>query len=131
MGDSKINPKDRMYYENSCKLKKGYQLFECGGKSSFSNHYILINAIAGKDSRATITFSSEDYIVIDSHDSDSEIKYAKMQTPYNYLTAIPRPDILNECSSKKPQMFDFNYFSKHIGPEAGHYYSNIVLYDES
>ena len=84
-----------IYYEHSCEVKRGDYLFNMGGKSSFSNHIVELYLIADKDARATISFSSKDYVLRTAHDPINEQAYSKMQTPYSYVNNDPRPDILN------------------------------------
>ena len=126
----KVIQGERLYYEQPCILKKGDRLFECGGKSAFSNHYTLLKIIGDKNSQATVTFSSADYLIMDLFDEAGEFIYAKKQTPYNYENGIPRPDILNNCTGKIPKLFDFDFRSKYIGFGNDHFASRVVIRDE-
>jgi len=120
-----IVPSDGLYYEHPCILKKGDQRFVCGGKSSFSNHYINARFIANKNTDVTITFSSNDYILKESHDEKYETNLAKKQTPYNsYSNDLWRHDIWDKLTTKKPKMLDVGYTNKYFG---GY---NIAIDDE-
>ena len=118
MHDSKpqIVPSDGLYYEHPCIIKKGDYLFHCGGNSSFSNHFINAKFIAYKDTKVTITFSSEEYILKESCDEAYEKMLAKKQTPYySYLQNIVTSDLLERCTVKKPKLLDVEYMNKYFG----------------
>lgn len=120
-----VHPKviegERLYYENPCKVKKGDYLFECGGKSSFSNHYILISLITSDNAKATISFSANEYAPVESDignyslDAESEKLLSKKQTPYDFKNNLPRQDIINKCSAKIPKRFNIDYLNEYFG----------------
>ena len=110
-------PADTHYYEHACKINKGDFIVDCGGKSEFSHHFIKTIFIADKDAKITVTFSASDYLLKSSDDHNHESHLAKKQTPYNFSTGAPRPDILEKCTAKKPEMFDNNYRAIYFGDD--------------
>jgi len=71
--ESKFIPARGLYFEHPYTLEKGDRLFVCGGHSSFSDNYVNVYMIAGGNTKATITFSSEEYAIKESEDKDYEI----------------------------------------------------------
>jgi len=125
-----IVPSDGLYYEHQCKLKTGDNLFDCGGKSEFSNHNISIRLIAEKGTTARITFSSNDYVLMTGHNEADEKNYAKMQTAYNWLNCESREDIWDMLTTEKPKMLDVDYYNRYIREGQRHYASCVAYCDE-
>jgi len=114
----KVIAGNTIYYEAPCKLKKGDYLFACEGKSSFSNHYMIIYIIATGETKATLTFSSSDYVLVESDsfhfslDANSEKELLKNQTPH--ICGIKSTALLDNCSTRIPEIFNSDYANKYF-----------------
>jgi len=100
---------EKTYYTRPCKIKKGDYILLVGGNSSFSHHYAECYLVADKDAIATITFSLDEYILVDAHDEDSEFIFSKKQTRYDYRNSKPRPDILEKFTNVPSKLFDADF----------------------
>ena len=106
------NP-DLLYYTfNNGNVEKGDILLNIGGNSSFSEHLIDMYMIADKSAKATITFSSNEYIVRDAHDHVSERKFHRFQTPYNHSAHAYHSNILAKCTNTPGEVFDYEWRRK-------------------
>ena len=108
-------PKDEnLYYEMVCKIKKGDYSFKCGGYSAFSPHYTLVRVIADKNAKATITFSSDEYILMDSDGREFETRISAKETPYDYRDFVGADKVLSHYRKEMIKMFDFDFYTKYF-----------------
>ena len=126
-----IPSKELLYYEHCCKINKGDYLFNIGGNSAFSNHFVEVYIVADKNAKATITFSEKDYVFRDSHDPTSEQFFSNMQTPYSYVNSESRPDILNQCTNAPGKIFDIKFRRKLFKSEIDGNHTEIAVCDEN
>lgn len=103
-----------LYFEHPCKIKKGDYVFDCGGNSTFSPHFIKAIFITDKDAKVTVSFSSKDYLLKTSCDKQYENRLAKKQTPYSYIDREQRIDILSKCSKKEPRVFNDSFITSNF-----------------
>ena len=62
------------------KSKKEILILYVVGNSSFSPHFTTVHLIGSRNARATITFSSEDYITLQTH-SQQRLKIVLTHAP--------------------------------------------------
>jgi len=104
--------KKRYYSTASYRLEKGDFLFDVGGYSEFSSYYTTLYVIADKDTQATFTFSSDEYILRNNRSPELEKYIASKQTFYDYKTSSRYynvDEILKEFNTKMPKTFDFDF----------------------
>jgi len=113
-------PEETLYLNHHSKLYKDDMLYELGGSSAFSPHYFRIVLIADKLAKASLSFSSEDYILDNQTSECSEIFYQEQVLKYDYLDAESRFDILERCSSAiRPKIFNVDYRNKYFRTAEG------------
>jgi len=110
--DNPLNGK-KFYYTWPYKVEKGDFDFICGGNSSFSPHFTTVHLIGSRNARATITFSSEDYILICDDQIDTEDIAASKQTPYNYVQAQTLR-LPVDCNNVAGKMFNLDFRDKYF-----------------
>jgi len=119
------NFNDSLYYGTDYRIEKGDFKFNCAGNSAFSPHYsAMLNIITNKDMQATITFSSDEYILLDRSDEEFIKDIASKQTTYDYETSSQyqnADEILKYFTSKVTKTFDWDfrteYFWREYDPE--------------
>jgi len=119
------NFSDFLYYGTDYRIEKGDFKFQCGGKSAFSPvHGSSLNIITNKDMQATITFSSDDYILLDRSDEEFIKDVASKQTTYDYESSSQHQnadEILKHFTTKVAKTFDWDfrteYFWREYDPE--------------
>jgi len=105
---------ERLYCEWPYTIKKGDYIFQCGGYAPFSHHYMIIYIVADKDAVATIKFSSDEYVLMNSAEYEFQKSVSAMQTPY-IRNNIGNASILSKFTTMKSRLFDFDYdFNKYI-----------------
>jgi len=117
---------DFVYYGTDYRIEKGDFKFNCAGNSAFSSHYsAMLNIITNKDMQATITFSSDEYILLDRSDEEFIKDVASKQTIYDYETSSQYQnidEILKHFIAEKPKTFDWNFCEEYFRsyfPEEG------------
>ena len=108
------NKKETLYYNSAYKVEKGDFDFVCGGFSSVSDYFVLAHIIAGHNAKATISFSSEDYLLMSSDDPDFQKMASKRQTPFKIENRKMSNTITNRLSKTPGKMFDIDFYSKHF-----------------
>lgn len=125
------NKNEILYCQSAYQVEEGDFDFVCGGFSSFSEHFVLAHIIAGHDAKATITFSSEDYLLMSSDTPGFQKMASKRQTPFK----IENKDIFNTITNKFSQtpgkMFDIDFYSKYFRPNFdGEFNTTIAIKSE-
>ena len=113
-GINEANKGEALYHTWPYTITKGDYQFLCGGHSPFSPHYILLHLIGKSDSKATITFSSDDYILIDPFSIEMEEHEASKQTPLSIQRSDKGAEFLSACTHTAGRMFDFGFYTKHF-----------------
>lgn len=103
-----------LYYTWPYEVTKGDYQFLCGGHSPFSPHYLLLYLIADSNTRATITFSSNDYMLMDSHSIELEELASSKQAPFSFKESATGKHFLNNCTAIPGKMFDFDFRNKYF-----------------
>lgn len=103
-----------LYYTWPYEVTKGDYQFLCGGHSPFSPHYLLLYLIADSNTRATITFSSNDFILLDSHSIELEEFASNKQAPFSFKEVVTGKHFLSNCTAIQGKMFDFDFRNKYF-----------------
>ena len=108
------NKKETLYYNSAYKVEKGDFDFVCGGFSDFSDHFVLAHIIAGHNAKATIAFSSEDYLLMSSDTPDFQEMASKRQTPFKIENKKIFNTFINKLSQTPGKMFNIDFYSKYF-----------------
>jgi hypothetical protein len=103
-----------LYYTWPYKIVEGDYQFLCGGHSPFSTHYLLCYLIGDSNARATITFSSEDYFLLDSYSSELEELASSKQKSFSIKESTVGRNILSSCTSISGKTFDSVIFNEYF-----------------
>lgn len=106
------NKKETLYYNSAYKVEEGDLDLVCGGSSSFSDHFVLAHIIAGRNAKATITFSSNDYLLMSSDSPEFQKIASKRQTPFKIENKKIFDTITDKLSQTPGKMFDIDFYSK-------------------
>ena len=112
--DSKIG--EKLYYSNNAyKIKKGDFNFNCSGNSEFSSHSISLSIVANTQAQGTVTFDSNEYILMNECSKEFEEYVSSKQTAYDYKTSCKYDTgILEMFDIKIPKSFDFEHYQKYF-----------------
>jgi len=113
-----LENEEKLYYATApYRIEKDDFIFEKGGYSEFSSHDTTLYIISDKNTQATVTFSSDEYILMHTHEPEYERYVATKQTHYNYKSSpMYNTDILKSFDSRITKLFDFNYYPKYFKP---------------
>lgn len=106
------NNPDDLYFGNwDYKLKKGDTYFDVGGYLPTSPYWASCRIIAGLDTKATITFSSDEYVIDDITVEVQRDAFSRNVFDFekNYVEEIPK------YATKIPgKMFNWDFYCKHF-----------------
>ena len=111
------NNKSVYHSNNSYIIEKGDFKFNLGGFSEFSPHYAILGILANCDAKASVTFSAEDYVLINDNTRKFDEYLCSKQTPYNYKTSLKyqnSENILKQFITKTPKTFNHDYTKKYF-----------------
>lgn len=103
------------YHTWPYKLQQGDVFYSCAGYSPFLAHHTSLELIGNSTSMAKISFSTNDYILMDSSASEFEFWASMQQSKIPVCETDKNSSFIMKCSSIPAKMFDLEYRRIHFG----------------